>query len=568
MRLYSLTGEQKYLDFAAYIVRRGGGRHENIFETAFENKKLPHEYRITKAYETISCFEGLLEYYRVTGIEKWRTAALNLGRRIYEDEVSIIGCCGCWHELFDHTKTRQLSTTYTGVQQETCVTVTWMKFCLQLLCLTGESVFADEIERSTYNALLGAINYDKNSHHGAMPFDSYNPLIISTRARSTGGKQYLSDGSHYGCCACIGAAGTGLIPLSSVLMRRDGIAVNLYIPGTVAAHTPAGLPLEIAIETNYPADGAISMRIDTTDETPFTIALRIPAWSEMTTLAINGELQSVTPGSYAELTRTWKCGDTLELFLDMRTALITPEGELPDADSAYNVALRRGPLVLARDSRLAGDIHDPVSIETNAAGYAIVEPFEAPFKAFHAFRVKQTDGTWVETVDYASAGRTWDNRSLLCAWMPTRRYGVVDITRPFQIYEAALTGTSNLPNVVNDFLRPLRIVDGNVICGTVGETFTVSLVDGKDGAYRMKVGEQYLALNEEKNLVLTDHKGPRFTLDHHGLNHYTISPPEGGHLRFDHHSKEPTSPIFLHETKNLYYHHIFIFYNVEEQHEN
>ena len=565
VRLYSLTGEQRYLDFATYVVTRGGGRVENIFETAYLNEKKPHEYRITKAYETISCFEGLLEYYRVTGIEKWRDAAINLGRRICESEVSMIGTCGCWHELFDHTKTRQLSTTYTGVQQETCVTVTWMKFCLQLLCLTGESRFADEIEKSVYNALIGAINHEKSQHHGGMPFDSYSPLIISTRARSTGGKQILHDGSHYGCCACIGAAGTGLIPLASVLSRKDGVAMNLYIPGTIATHTPSGAPLEIAVKTNYPADGAISITLDTTDEAPFTMALRIPAWSRSTTLAINGELTDTVPGTYTELTRVWHCNDRIELFLDMRTEVIYPEGELPDADSAYNVALRRGPLTLARDSRLPGDIHGPVDIATDAEGFATVEPSDAPsFRYFHAFRVKQTDGTWLETVDYASAGHTWDNRSLVCAWMPTRRYGTVDITRPFMMYEAALTGTSNLPNVTNAFLRPVRIVDGNVMCGTEGETFSVLLVDEKDGAYRMKVGEQYLTLNEEKNLVLCDHKGIRFTPEHQGLNHYTFAPPEGGHLRFDHHSAH-SSPIALHETQDLYYHHVFILYNTEEQ---
>jgi hypothetical protein len=86
-----------------------------------------------------------------------------------------------------------------------------------------------------------------------MPFDSYSPLIISTRARSTGGKQFLADGSHYGCCACIGSAGTGLIPLASLLMREDGVAVNLYIPGTVATHSPGGAPLEITPEKGMKA---------------------------------------------------------------------------------------------------------------------------------------------------------------------------------------------------------------------------------------------------------------------------------------------------------------------------
>ena len=71
VRLYNLTGEQKYLDFAAYIVERGGTSIANIFEMAYEDRLDPYQYPVTKAYEMMSCFEGLLEYYRVTGIEKW-----------------------------------------------------------------------------------------------------------------------------------------------------------------------------------------------------------------------------------------------------------------------------------------------------------------------------------------------------------------------------------------------------------------------------------------------------------------------------------------------------------------
>ncbi len=563
VRLYSLTGEQKYLDFATYVVKRGGGQFEDIFETAYQNVKKPHEYRVVKAYETISCFEGLVEYYRVTGIEKWREAAINLGRRICESEVSVIGTCGCWHELFDHTKTRQLSTTYTGVQQETCVTVTWMKFCLQLLCLTGDSTFADEIEKSIYNALLGSINYEKSTHHGRMPFDSYSPLIISTRARSTGGKQSLSDGSHYGCCACIGSAGTGLIPLASLLLREDGVAVNLYIPGTVATHSPCGAPLEITTKTNYPADGAISMRIDTTAEHPFTVALRIPGWSRKTALTVNGEPMEATPGTYAEITRAWKCGDEIALSLDMRTEILLPEGDLPDEDSAYNVALRRGPLTLARDSRLAGDIHDPVDIATDDEGYAIVEPAEiTAFKAFHGFRVKQTDGSFLTLVDYASAGHTWDNRSLLCAWLPTRRYSTVDLDRPFMICEAALTGTSS-PRAIPDYVRPVSLLNGVVTAGVPdSEPLVATLCDRKENTARIKVGKQYLGVNDEGNLALAK-KGQRFLFEHQGLNRYVIALPEGGHLRFEHHTSKPW-PIFLHKTEDVYYHHIFILKNVEE----
>ncbi|MBQ8339707.1 MAG: glycoside hydrolase family 127 protein, partial [Clostridia bacterium] len=51
VRLNNLTGEQKYLDFASYIVAAGGNKLENIFKTALENKTSPHEFEVIKAYE-------------------------------------------------------------------------------------------------------------------------------------------------------------------------------------------------------------------------------------------------------------------------------------------------------------------------------------------------------------------------------------------------------------------------------------------------------------------------------------------------------------------------------------
>ena len=561
VRLYSLSGEQRYLDFATYIVERGGGQIENIFETAYQNKKMPHEYRITKAYETISCFEGLLEYYRVTGIEKWRKAAINLGHRICESEVSIIGTGGCWHELFDNTKSRQLATKYTGVQQETCVTVTWMKFCLQLLCLTGESRFADEIEISIYNALLGAVNHERCPQHGGMPFDSYSPILFGARARETGGRQLLADGSLYGCCASIGSSGTALIPLSSMLLREDGVAINLYIPGTAALSTPTGAALEISTKTAYPADGVVSITIDSADETPFTLALRVPAWSRQTALRVNGESINVQPGTYAEITRKWSCGDTIELSLDMRTALIRPTGELPDANSPYHVALRRGPLTLARDARLPGDMHAPVDFVTDAQGFAEVELVQEPaFKCNYAFRAKQTDGSFVELVDYASAGKKWGNNAVISAWMPTRRYAQVDFSKPFVIKEGALNG---LDFPVADPNRAVYLKDGVVCSGPDGTPMTVTLCDEKDGTWRLKTGEKYLAVDEEGRLATTDRKGGRFTLIHQGLDRYAFATSDGRLLAFKGNITKEKA-LSLNNTHDMHRTHIFTLCNVEE----
>ena len=76
LRLWHSTGKDAYLSFADYIVRVGAStKGVSIFELAYRDEMPPFRYPVVKAYEVMSCFEGLVEYYRVTGEEKWKTAA-------------------------------------------------------------------------------------------------------------------------------------------------------------------------------------------------------------------------------------------------------------------------------------------------------------------------------------------------------------------------------------------------------------------------------------------------------------------------------------------------------------
>ena len=95
--LYNITENSKYLDLAGRIVRSGGAKGFDIFEAAYEDKLCPYEYPVTKAYELMSCFEGLIEYYKATGIEKWRDAAVRFAKKLIETEVTVVGSAGCRH---------------------------------------------------------------------------------------------------------------------------------------------------------------------------------------------------------------------------------------------------------------------------------------------------------------------------------------------------------------------------------------------------------------------------------------------------------------------------------------
>jgi len=451
VRLYSLTEEKKYLDFATYLVDAGVLDVANLYRLAFEDQFKPYQYPVTKAYEVISCFEGLVEYYRITG-EPWqKTAVENFGKRLLENEFTVTGSGGCTFEFFDHSAVRQANPEV-DLAQETCVTVTMMKYFYQLLLLTGDPQYADAFERSLYNAYFGSFNTEEkvnkkmlrvypDAYPEVFPFDSYSPLTNGLRGKQVGGLRKFSDGHSYGCCAAIGAAGNGLVPKIHLLTSRDGYAMNLYINGTVTVHSPQG-DITFLTKTNYPASGLVRIGITLKKPLSFALSLRIPSWSRSTRLTVNGMPITVTAG-YTRIERLWKPGDQLELELDMRTQVIYPvlygsqilvnkpcwkanyiattfDVEHPEAKD--HIALRRGPLILAQDARLGYDVAEPAPIRIRDDG-TVDTAFaaeEADFPHLLQVCVPLLDGRKMELVDYASAGKTWDDTSRMAAWIRIR----------------------------------------------------------------------------------------------------------------------------------------------------
>lgn len=457
VRLYSITKDKRYFDFAKYIVDCGGTDVANIFDLAYEDNFYPYQYPVTKAYEMMSCFEGLLEFYRITGNEKYKTAVINFTNKILESDFTVIGCCGCTGELFDHSTVRQANTTNDKVQQETCVTVTLMKLLWQLNLLTGDSRYADAFEISLYNAYWGALNteseivehmlypdLDKKYSECVsepMPFDSYSPLTVGTRGILIGGFNSMSDRHYYGCCACIGSAGIGLVPKMQLLTTENGFSMNLFINGTVCSETPQGQAVCFDIKTEYPASGSVEVKLNLSKAEKFEFLIRNPDWSKETNIKVNGTEIKAAKG-YVKLEREWQNGDIISISLDMRTEAVYPVSYGTDilmtryiSSNAYaiptfdkedplakdHIALRHGPLMLAQDSRLGYDPEEPISVKVDSNGYVATLPARASeYSNILAVNIPLTDGSYMKATDYSSAGKLWSGKSKIAVWMKTR----------------------------------------------------------------------------------------------------------------------------------------------------
>ena len=424
VKLYNLTKDQKYLDFAAEIVREGYETETCIFKCAEENKLRLCDYPENKAYETMSCFEGLAEYFCATGEERYKKAFVNFGERLIKEEITVIGSCGCTHELFDNSAKTQVNDKYDGIMQETCVSVTLIKTLGMLLRITGDVKYADFIERTFFNAYLGSLN----THHckyvipkaenrpeiaGVMPFDSYAPLRANARGKVTGGCNIMFDGTFYGCCACIGSLGAGYIPRMAIMKFDRGILLNMYLPGYISAHSPAGQRIGFKIKGNYPYEAAVEIKISAERAEVFALDLRIPYWSRKTAVKINGKSEQVKAGRYS-IEREWKDGDEIEIDFTVEVTAETPEKE---CDTSY-ISYRYGCIVLAADERLGTDTKKPLKPLINPDGTVNARMCTCAevMDNILCFEVKTRDGL-IKLIDYSSAGK--DYGKMMAAWLPT-----------------------------------------------------------------------------------------------------------------------------------------------------
>ena len=114
-----------------------------------------------------------------------------------------------------------------------------------------------------------------------------------------------------------------MIPQFAYQVQDDCVRVNFYAPSEAELVLPDKKPVRLKQTTDYPRTDQIEIEVDPAKETAFTIALRIPAWSKIAVVSVNGQPQDgVLQGAYLPVNRKWKKGDRITVKLDLRARLV------------------------------------------------------------------------------------------------------------------------------------------------------------------------------------------------------------------------------------------------------
>ena len=409
IEMYKQTGDKKYLDFAEYIISTGGCSDCNLIDLALKGEIAPYQYPVTKAYEMMSFYEGLVAYYEVTGNKKYLDATVKFMDAVAKTDITVIGCSGCTHELFDNSSVMQTEP-HENIMQETCVTVTWMRVLRRLFLLTKDSKYIDEFEISGYNALYGSLNVELNEQFNmedgkywqAMAFDSYSPLYMNVRGRGIGGFNKFLSGGYYGCCLAIGACGVGIMPFTAVMQGKGEVYLNYYFNGETTVYDACDKPVRLVFESEYPSNGKVKITVDSDFEIDLTLQIRKPSWCERMTIGA-----VVANDGYN--TVKVKGGEVIEIDMEMQLKTVVLNGK---------VAFKYGALTLASDEHKAQrDIRKPIA-NLDSLKYTVL-----PREDGELLRIEcDFAGDKLILADYQSCGKKWlTDKPLMTAWFDLQK---------------------------------------------------------------------------------------------------------------------------------------------------
>jgi DUF1680 family protein len=213
----------------------------------------------------------------------------------------------------------------------------------RLLLATGEACYADAIERAIYNGVLSGVSLTGTR------FFYVNPLQRRTdRAWEPPG--HGERAPWYPCACCPPNLMRTLSSFEQYLATSDDTGVQLHQYATADIHAPvAGGAVRLAVRTDYPWHGRVTVQVVEAPDRPWTLSLRVPQWCRSAVLTgPDGSAPQAAGAGYTELSRPWRAGDTAVLDLELPVRVTEPD---PRVDAVRGcLAVERGPLVYCLES--------------------------------------------------------------------------------------------------------------------------------------------------------------------------------------------------------------------------
>lgn len=335
VKLYQTTQEQKYLDFAYWLLEERGHGHgtmgdEGKWDPVYYQDIVPVRRLTDISGHAVRCmylYCGMADVAALKNDTGYIAAIDRLWDDVVHRNMYITGGIGSSRDNEGFTEDYDLPNL--DAYCETCASVGMVLWNQRMNQLTGDSKYIDVLERSLYNGALAGISL------GGDRFFYVNPLE--------------SKGDHhrqewYGCACCPSQLSRFLPSIGNYIYASsdDALWVNLYI-GNTGQIRIGETDILLTQETDYPWDGSVKLTISTSQPLEKEIRLRIPNWCKTYDLSINGKRINVSEEKGYAVIKDWKSQDVIALDMDMPVEIVAADPHVKE--NFGKRAIQRGPLV-------------------------------------------------------------------------------------------------------------------------------------------------------------------------------------------------------------------------------
>ncbi|MFJ9738319.1 glycoside hydrolase family 127 protein [Streptomyces sp. NPDC101166] len=379
VELARATGEERYLAQAAlFLERRGHGRlADTEFGRAYFQDDMPVlEADVLRGHAVRALYlaSGAVDVAVETGDEDLLAAVIRQWDATVARRTYLTGGMGSHHrdESFGDDFVLPPDRAYS----ETCAGVASVMLSWRLLLATGDPRYADLAERTLFNVVAtspsddGRAFFYANTLHrrrrGAVPPADRD----SPRAESSLRAPWFA----VSCCPTNVARTLAALPAYLATTDDAGIQLHQYADAEITTALAGRRAVALTVRTDYPSGGGVAVRIDRAPDHPWTLSLRVPAWTRGATTWLvgpDGARRAVAPGT-AEVTRVFRPGDELRLELPVTPRWIAAD---PRVDAVRGtLAVQRGPLVYCAESVDLPAGHEVDAVRVDPSG----EPADGP----------------------------------------------------------------------------------------------------------------------------------------------------------------------------------------------
>jgi len=226
--------------------------------------------------------------------------------------------------------------------EESCTQYNIQKVARHFFTWTADPQYFDFYERAMLNGIIGN-QKDSGAFIYMMPIGSPGQTKGDNSDWNTHWGNPYTD---FWCCYGTMIESFSKLGDSIYFYAPDnsGIYVNQFISSTL---TWSNKGVTLVQKTDFPVSSSTTLAITATNQASWTLRIRVPSWAGKSTITVNGQIftGAITPGTYAEITRTWVAGDAVVADFPMT---FTVE-KIQDKRAQYSafVGFFYGPLVLA-----------------------------------------------------------------------------------------------------------------------------------------------------------------------------------------------------------------------------